>query len=126
MDTATKVLIVDDNQAICEVMNMQVPAKGYEVLMVNSGKDAIASVRDNKPQVMFLDKHMPEMDGIEALRLIRQFNKSIKVIMISADELDEKTERSIKELNVYVYLRKPFDIHKIGDVIKGLEGQGGE
>jgi DNA-binding response OmpR family regulator len=107
MDTKIKVLIADDEVETCELLQMYLETKGYEVSTANSGKDAIASVKDNTPNVLLLDKRIPDMDGLDILRAIRQFNKTLKVIMVTGADLDAETKAAITELGVSEYLHKP-------------------
>jgi DNA-binding response OmpR family regulator len=106
----TKLLIVDDEEQICELMGSHFKRHGFDVLTATSGKQAIDLTKINHPQVVLLDKRMPEMDGIETLEEIRKFNQDLKVIFISADELDTETESRISGLNVIGYLHKPLNI----------------
>jgi len=110
MENRIKLLMVDDEAQICELMESHFRRHGFDVFTATSGKQAIDLTKANSPQIMLLDKRMPEMDGIQTLEVIRQFNQDLKVIMISADELDHETESKIKGLNVAGYLHKPVII----------------
>lgn len=108
MDAKIKVLIADDEVEICELLQMFLEAKGYEVLTANSGKDAITSVKANTPNVLLLDKRIPDMDGLDILRAIRQFNNTLKVIMVTGADLDDEIKATMAELHVLGYLHKPI------------------
>lgn len=110
MENRIKLLMVDDEPQICELMESHFTRRGYDVLIANSGKQAIDLTKANNPNIMLLDKKMPEMDGIQALEAIRKFNQDLKVIIVSADQLDAETEARIKGLNVAGYLCKPIII----------------
>lgn len=110
MENRIKLLMVDDETQICELMQSHFARRGYDVLIANSGRQAIDLTKANNPQVMLLDKRMPEMDGIQTLEAIRQFNQELKVIIVSADDLDSETEARIKDLKVAGYLHKPLII----------------
>jgi len=122
MDTKIRLLVVDDEKETCELMETYLKAKGYEVLTVLSGKDAISSVKEKSPKVIILDKRMPEMDGIETLQAIRQFDKTVKVFMLSGDELDAATGSILKELGVLGYLHKPISIPELNTALKSVSG----
>ncbi len=107
MNTTIKTLIVDEETETCEFLKRYLQAKGYDVITANSGKDAITSAKENNPTVMLLDKRIPDMDGLEILRTIRLFNKTLKVIMVTGAELDPETKSAMTELNVSDYLEKP-------------------
>jgi len=123
MENRIKLLMVDDEAQICELMGSHFTRRGYDVLIANSGKQAIDLAKTNSPQIALIDKRMPEMDGIQTLEAIRQFNQSLKVIFISADDLDAETESRIKSLNVAGYLCKPIiigDLDAMVDKVKNL------
>lgn len=110
MENKIKLLVVDDETQICELMESHFRRHGFDVFTATSGKQAIDLTEANNPQIVLLDKIMPDMDGIQTLEAIRQFNQDIKVIFVSADELDSETKARIKGLNVAGYLHKPLNI----------------
>ena len=110
MERKIKILIVDDEKEICELVKSYFIRRGYDVFTANSGMQAIGLINENNPQILLLDKIMPDMTGIELLQIVRAFDQDIKVIMISGDELDEETKLQIKELGVFDYLNKPVII----------------
>lgn len=121
MENKTKLLMVDDEVQICELMESHFKRRGYDVFIATSGRQAIDIAKENSPQIVLLDKRMPEMDGIQALEAIRQFNQDLKVIIISADELDPETKSRIKGLNVAGYLHKPIIVDDLDAMIEKLK-----
>ena len=79
-----KVLVADDQEDFRQLISFWLKSKGYSVIIASDGKSAIQQVKENAPDILFLDLHMPVMDGIEALKKIRKFNKELPVIVISA------------------------------------------
>ena len=90
MDSPVKVMIVDDEQDFLYAMGYWLKAKGYNVTTLISVREAIDLIKASPPDIVFLDIRMPVMDGIEALKTIREFNKEIPVIMITAFADDRK------------------------------------
>lgn len=121
MENRIKLLMVDDETQICELMESHFKRRGYDVFTATSGKQAIDLTRANNPQILLLDKRMPGMDGIQTLEAIRQFNQKLKVIIISADDLDPETESRIKGLNVAGYLYKPIIVDDLDSMIEKLK-----
>ncbi|MCX5696588.1 MAG: response regulator [Candidatus Omnitrophica bacterium] len=117
MENKIKLLIVDDEALICELMKPYFVRRGYEVIIATSGKQAIDLTKAHNPQIMLLDNRMPEMDGVQTLEAIRKFNQDLKVIFISADELDLEVESRIKDLKITGYLRKPIDLEDLNAII---------
>jgi two-component system NtrC family response regulator len=80
----TQVLLVDDQTEFIQPMSFWLKSKGYAVRIAFNGEDAIKILQADKPDIVFLDLNMPKMDGLEALKRIRQFNKDLPIIIISA------------------------------------------
>ena len=102
-----KVLIVDDDENICEVINMYLLNGGYETRICHDGKEVINLFSDFKPDIVLLDIMIPRIDGIEILKWIRR-NSEIPVIMLTAkgDTFDKVLAL---ELGADDYIVKPFE-----------------
>ena len=79
-----KILLVDDEADFRQLMTFWLKSKGYSVMTATDGKSAIDMVKEEPPDIIFLDLRMPVMDGVEVLKRIRKFNKDVPVIVISA------------------------------------------
>lgn len=77
-----KILLVDDEPDILEIVGYNLKNEGYQVFTANTGLDAIKSAKKNIPHLILLDIMMPEMDGIEACEKIRNI-KSLENVLIS-------------------------------------------
>ena len=73
----SKILVVDDDPDIVEILRYNLSLEGYDVKTVNNGLDAIDSVRDNHFDLVFLDENMPGISGLEALKVIKELNANI-------------------------------------------------
>ena len=78
-----QILTVDDDKAITELTAMLLRTHGFDVITTNTARDAIRMVRELKPQAVLLDMMMPEMDGSQICRAIREFSR-VPIIMLSA------------------------------------------
>jgi two-component system response regulator AtoC len=116
--SAAKILAVDDEPAILELLSRGLGDEGYRVLAVDSGEGAVAKVREEKPEVVLLDMRMPGMDGIETLGRIRQFDKESSIIILTAYGSMDTVVEAMK-LGAYDYITKPFDLEKLKSLIKG-------
>jgi len=87
-----QVLVVDDESDFLQLMTFWLQSKGYSVIVASTGEAAVEMVRDKKPNVVFMDLRMPVMDGIEAIKKIREFNKDVPIIIISAYVDDPKVK----------------------------------
>ena len=84
MDKKIKVLLVDDDKDFSESMAFWFRSKGYLVETASNGESAIRMIKENIPDVVFLDLNMPIMDGEETLKRIREFDKDLLIIIVSA------------------------------------------
>jgi CheY-like chemotaxis protein len=95
MGEGQKVLLVDDEADFRRLMTFWLTSKGYSVVTASNGKEAVEMIRENPPDICFLDIRMPIMNGIEALKKLREFNKDLPVIIISAYVDDPGTDDAL-------------------------------
>ncbi|MEZ5379574.1 MAG: response regulator transcription factor [Acidimicrobiales bacterium] len=118
MATATSILVVDDEGPIRKLISKYVEAEGWAAITATTGVEAVAAVRERRPDVVILDVVMPELDGIEALRQIRSFS-DVYVIMLTARA--EETDRLIGlAVGADDYLSKPFSPRELVARIKAV------
>ncbi|WP_373419555.1 response regulator [Bacillus sp. EAC] len=112
-----KLLIVDDQYGIRLLLHEIFKKEGYEVFQAANGFQAIDIVIKDCPDLVILDMKIPGMDGVEILKRIKEINKEIKVILMTAyGELDIIEEA--KKLGALRYFPKPFDIDEIKKVVR--------
>jgi DNA-binding response OmpR family regulator len=120
-----KILTVDDEIEVCNIFYDFFTPKGHEVIKATSGQEAIEKVKDQNPDLVFLDIKMPEMDGLEALKQIKAIDKSISVIMVTV-LMDEEIAKKAIKLGANDYITKPlsFDYLEKSVVLVELERKG--
>ena len=115
-----KILIVDDEQNICEVIKEYAEFEGYEACVAEDGLSAVAKARENAFDLIVMDVMMPKLDGFSAVKEIRKFS-DVPVIMLSA-RVEEYDKLFGFEVGVDDYVTKPFSpkelMARIGAVIK--------
>lgn len=122
MNMIKRLLVVDDEEEICDFLKSFFEDRQYAVETAHSGVQALEKVRKFNPHVVLLDIQMPEMDGMKALKIIKQENPHIKVIMVTAVETQEKIEESIR-LGADNYITKPLSLEYLeNDVQEKLKG----
>jgi len=107
MAEKAKVLVVDDHNGVLESFKEILRIKDYEVFGFSNGKEALESMKTAKYDFAFVDLKMPEMDGIEVLKRIKETDPSVEVIIVTAYASEESFANAIT-LGAMEYLRKPF------------------
>ena len=102
-----KVLVVDDDKNICELLKLYLQKEGFETFFAYDGSEAVTAAKEKNPDIIILDVMMPVINGWEACKLIRQFS-NVPIIMLTA--LDT-TENKVQGLNIGAddYIVKPFE-----------------
>src|SRR4030042_2930750 len=115
------ILIVDDDEVIRETLSDVLRKKGYEIFSEKSGNGTLLILKKNIIDLIRLDIRLPDIDGIEVLKKIKEFDTDILVIMMTAYS-DIKTAVSAMKLGAYHYINKPFELDELKLLIeKGLE-----
>ena len=119
-----KVLIIDDEHAIRESLSSILSDEGFDVISARDGKEGLALFEKEKPRVVLLDIWMPEMDGLEVLKLVREIDHEAVVIVISGHGTISTAVEAVK-MGATDFLEKPLSIDKVLEVInRGLAGKG--
>jgi len=112
-----KILVVDDDKEICDILTEMLAEEGYQTFSALSGRLALDIVKKKKPELVLMDIKMPKMDGIEVLKRIKKIDKEVVVVMITGyGSLD--TAKEAMRLGAYDYVTKPFDLDSIKVVIR--------
>ena len=119
-----KVLIVDDNIAIQEIVSEILSTESYDTLAVGNAKDALDYVRSFQPDLILLDINLPDMDGWSILRRLKVdgLTEGLKVIMFTAD-IDIGSDIFGLQDVVSGYIRKPFKGAELIEKIQSVMGQ---
>ncbi|MDX1904211.1 MAG: response regulator [Thermonemataceae bacterium] len=119
-----KVLLVDDNAINRKVASEMLKKIGLEVFVADSGKMALQKIQQETFDIIFMDIQMPELDGVETMKLIRQIvgSKSPKMIALTAYAMQEDKNKFLQE-GFDGYLAKPLKIERIHQVINFLENK---
>ena len=101
-----KVLIVEDDRAICSFMRRVLEANGYESIIVGTGREALSMLTSHCPDVVILDLGLPDMDGMEVLEQLRTWSL-MPVVVVSA-RTDEREKVRALDAGADDYITKPF------------------
>ena len=112
-----KILIVDDELGICDILKKTFKPIGFTVLIAQNGVEAISIVKKDKPKLIFLDIKMLGLSGLEVLKEIKKIDKSAKVIMLSVMD-DESTINQARDLGADAFISKPFMSEHLEEVAR--------
>jgi len=124
-----KILVVDDEKKIRELLELRLASEGYEVLQADNGEEGIEQARKQKPDLIIMDVMMPRMDGAEAVGHLKEDpqTKDIPVIfltsMITKEEENEQAFGIQMNAKQHKFLAKPFDTPTLlAEVQKAMSG----
>ena len=107
----TKVLVVDDEPAILRAVGAALKARDYTVVPVTTGQAAIDSVALETPDVVVLDLGLPDVDGLEVCRRVRQWS-DVPIVVLSAEGADDRKVQAL-DLGADDYVTKPFSMPEL-------------
>lgn len=111
-----RILVVDDENAIREMLKRFLSKKGYEVFEADNGDDAVRIVKEKDPLIVLLDIRMPNADGVDVLTRIKEVKKDVGVIMITAVSETAIAERCM-ELGAFDYITKPISLQYLEECL---------
>lgn len=111
-----KMLVVDDERETTLLLTHFFSQKHYDVLSAFNGKEAINIVKTHRPPIVLLDIKMEDINGLEVLKRIKEIDKNIKVLMLTALD-DEETITEAKKLGADDYIPKPLSIEHLEGVV---------
>ena len=115
-----KVLLVEDNALTRYTIKALLDKLGHQVVAeAEDGPGAVASFRESKPDVVFLDLILPGKSGVEILEDLRAVDPAVRVVVVTAVEQDE-IDRRLADKGVRAILRKPFSFEDFKKLMKDL------
>ena len=108
---AEKILVVDDDNNICELLRLYLEKDGYEVTIANNGGDAVKLFQEISPSLMLLDIMLPVLDGWQVCREVRKFSDRPIIMLTAKGETFDKVLGL--ELGADDYVTKPFDAKEV-------------
>ncbi len=115
---AERILVVDDDTNICELLRLYLEKEGYEVAIANNGADAVTAFRELSPSLMLLDIMLPVLDGWQVCREVRKFSDKPIIMLTAKGETFDKVLGF--ELGADDYVVKPFDAKEVMARVKAV------
>ena len=119
-----KILISDDSKLLRKQLREELEALDCEVIETENGKEAITESLSDRPDGVILDIVMPEINGIEVLRVIKELDDTIPVIMLSSAGTPEKLMETLK-LGALDFIQKPYTPEQIEKAIARIRKKAG-
>jgi DNA-binding response OmpR family regulator len=118
---ASKILIVDDDPGIRMLLSRFLEREGFEVILAEDGLEGQEKAKKNHPDLIIFDVVMPKMDGLTAARLIKLYKplSSVPIIFLTAKDAEKEIQLA-QEAKAEVYITKPFEVHRVIEVINEL------
>jgi DNA-binding NtrC family response regulator len=117
------ILIIDDNTTLRRSLELSLSAEGYEVATAGTAKEGLEKVKNGLGELVFLDLKLPDADGIDVLRQIKEIDEDTIVVVITAFGKVETAVKAMK-LGAFDYINKPFEIDEIKIIVeKSIENQ---
>src|SRR5262245_60770788 len=119
--TKTKVLVIEDDRSLTEVLSYNLKAAGYEVLVATDGQDGLLKAQIKSPDIVVLDLMLPVVDGLDVCRRLRAdaSTKDLLIVMLTA-KAEESDELIGFSLGADDYVTKPFSVKVLLERLKAL------
>lgn len=118
MSNPIRVVLVDDESDFTDPIAFWLKGKGYEATTFTNGNEAIENIKNNPPDIVFLDINMPVIDGLEVLEKIRSFNKEIPIIMVTAAYSSEENISKAKAFGIAGFFSKNYTFDQLVQMIQ--------
>jgi len=119
---AEKVLLVDDEKDFLEIMSERMQARGIEVITSDSALEALNMIEKESYDAIILDFMMPEMDGLETLKAIKEKRPELQIILLTGHATVEKGVEAMK-LGAMDFVEKPADLEALSEKIKKAKAE---
>ncbi len=119
MTTSTRILVVDDEEQMRDLLAKVLERNGYQVTVMSNGGSALAFLEDEPVDLVLTDVRMPGIDGMEALRSIKELRPETVVIIMTGFGSIDQAVQAVKD-GAYDYINKPFDLDELRALVNGL------
>jgi len=115
------ILLVDDDSDARVLIGKFLGRKGFEVTHAANGTQALSSYRAKRPDCVFLDVRLPDMDGLAVFGKLREIDPAAKIYFVTGSTDSNYFQKKAAQVNASGYLSKPVMLEDIGNVVAGLD-----
>jgi len=116
-----KILIIDDEEGIVEEIEDFFREEGLETYTAGTGQEGIALLREKNPEIVLIDLKLPDISGLEVLRVAKELNPAVCAI-VNTGYVDQEMADRAEVLGCDVFLSKPFDLGRLKQEVDRLSG----
>jgi DNA-binding response OmpR family regulator len=116
----TRILVVDDESLIVYSLSAALRHDGSQVTTATNGKDALGEIRRSPYDICFLDIHLPDANGFDLMKIVREISPATRIVLMTAVDLDDVQMNYLRH-NDGRYLPKPFDLEEVRSIVKGIQ-----
>ncbi|MEW5815118.1 MAG: response regulator [Spirochaetota bacterium] len=120
MKKMAKILVIDDDERICNSLEDILKENDYEVKFAGDGSEGIEQFRIEKPDIIITDICMPDMDGIEFIRILRKLKERVPIIVMSGNIIGKNFLQAARLLGAVDTIAKPFTAKELLEKIAGI------
>lgn len=111
-------MVVDDEPSIGKMLTTFLARKGYGVVSFTNGYKALEYLVDSPARLVLTDINMPELNGMDVIRLARAIRPEVNFLVMSSCLDDEEVKQGLAELGISDYLRKPFSLEALAQAVE--------
>ncbi len=112
-----RILVVDDNRELADILAEYLTRLGYHAVVAYGGREGLERFKEDNFQIVISDLKMPDMDGLDLLKAIKEIDKDVEVLVITAFSTIDTAVTAIKD-GAYDFISKPFEMESLEVIIK--------
>ncbi|MDM8552241.1 response regulator [Desulfobacterales bacterium HSG2] len=118
------IMVVENSEAISKLMRFRLEQAGHKVITAENGLDALRKMKDVRPDMLFTDLNMPNMDGIELIRQVRTDPRFrfMPIVVVTTESRDSEKRNDVKAAGASGWITKPFGSEQLLKAVRKLLG----
>lgn len=114
------ILVAEDQPDILEMMRIYLEMEGYSVIEARNGREAVIKVLEDKPDLVFMDIAMPIIDGVEAIKMIREVPEAASVPIVALSAYGSFYATAARDAGCNLLIRKPVELDSLASIIESI------